>query len=353
MSKKEMYVNLWSYKDDRYPFQICIGGRGIGKTFSLLRDLKKQAEENQDHKFIYMRRTDKELQFLMDTNKGEGVGNPFKSLNSKFKWDVGIRKIDESVGGIFDREKDENGRIAYTKQLGYAVALSTIASIRGLDFSDCSDILFDEFIPEKHIMKISNEGLATLNAIETINRNREFEGIPPIRVWLVSNATNIEHDTLRVLGLINVLEKMEKRGLEHQYFNDRRLAIHVFQHNEEFIDKKKETALYQLAKYTEFYDFSINNEFIFNDTSLVEYRKLKGYQPIVCIDKAYIYKKKGQRDFYVSYAKADTMCYQSKFEHEKRHFKDEWGMYLRDMFLRSKIHFESYELKMIVLSCII
>ena len=346
--KKELYVNLWDYRDDAYPFQIFIGGRGIGKTFSILRELYKSG-----NKFVYMRRTDKELSFLMDTVKGEGIGNPFKSLNSKFGWNVGIRKVDESVGGIFNREVGENGRLEYHEQIGYAVALSTISSIRGLDFSDCTDLVFDEFIPERHVMKINSEGIATLNAIETMNRNREFDGLPPMRVWFISNATNIEHDTLRVLGVINELEKMEKRHLEHAYFKDRRLAIHVFQDNTEFIDKKKETALYQLAKGTEFYDFSINNEFVFNDMSLVEHRNLKGYVPMCAIDKAYIYKKKGQHDYFVSYAKADTWCYCSKYEHEKRAFKEEYGMMLRTLFLNTKIHFESYELKMIVLTAIL
>ena len=265
--KKDLYVNLWDYKSDEYPFQIFIGGRGIGKTFSILRECCKHADYN--HKFIYMRRTDKELNFLMDTKKGEGVGNPFKALNNKFKWNYGILKIYDSVGGIFMREFDDENKFVYVKQVGYAVALSTIASIRGLDFSDCTDLIFDEFIPEKHIMKITNEGFATLNAIETINRNRELEGIPPIRVWFISNATNIEHDTLRTLGLVNVIEKMKNKGIEHQYFKERKLGVHIFDDSGDFIDKKEQTALYKLTKGTDFYDFSLSNDFIFNDSSLV------------------------------------------------------------------------------------
>lgn len=350
--KKELYVNLYDYISDDYPFQIFIGGRGIGKTFSILRECLTHCSSS--NKFIYMRRTDKELQFLMDTKKGEGVGNPFKALNTKFTWNYGILKVYDSVGGIFRRELDEENHFIYAQQVGYAIALSTIAGIRGIDFSDCTDLVFDEFIPEKHVQKISNEGFATLNAIETINRNRELDGQKPIRVWLLSNATNIEHDLLRTLGLVNVIEKMKKRGVEHQYFKDRGLAVHIFGDTNEFVEKKQQTALYKLTKGTDFYDFSLSNDFVFNDDSLVEFRQLKGYVPFVQVDNAYCYRKKGETDIYVTYAKNRVShVYSLKHEQDIMHFREHYGIMFRNLFINQKIHFESYELKSVILNILL
>ena len=352
MSKKELYVNLYDYLDDDYPYQIFIGGRGIGKTHSILRESLTHC--NGSNKFIYMRRTDKELTLLMDTKKGEGVGNPFKKLNSMYTWNFGILKIFDSVGGIFKRELDEQNNFIYAQQVGYAIALSTIAGIRGVDFSDCTDLIFDEFIPEIHVQKISNEGFAFLNAVETINRNRELDGEKPLRVWLLSNSTNIEHDLLRTLGLVNVIERMKKRGIEHQYFKDRGLAIHLFGDSTQFVEKKQQTSLYKLTKGTDFYDFSLSNDFVFNDDSLVEFRQLKGYVPFIQIDNAYCYRKKGETDVYVTYARNKVAWkYDTKHEQDRLHFKEHYGIMFRNLFTNQKIHFESYELKSVVLNMLL
>ena len=54
------YINIWKYKDEHYPFQIFIGGRGTGKTYSALEGcLNGKIEDNK--KFILMRRTAQEM----------------------------------------------------------------------------------------------------------------------------------------------------------------------------------------------------------------------------------------------------------------------------------------------------
>ena len=59
------------------PFQVYIGGRGIGKSYSALRQLALDIPS--DEKWIYMRRTGKEIEACSTE-----FGNPFKTINKDF-----------------------------------------------------------------------------------------------------------------------------------------------------------------------------------------------------------------------------------------------------------------------------
>ena len=67
------------------------------------------------------------------------------------------------------------------------MALSTFGNLRGVDFSDVDMIFFDEFVPQKNARPIKAEAEAFFNLYETVNRNRELDGRPPVRVLMLSN----------------------------------------------------------------------------------------------------------------------------------------------------------------------
>lgn len=76
-------INIWDYLDNNYPFQIFIGGRGTGKTYSALGATTSPEKRNtyNINKFIYLRRTKDDADILQDNEKdGEGA-NPYKKLN--------------------------------------------------------------------------------------------------------------------------------------------------------------------------------------------------------------------------------------------------------------------------------
>ena len=83
------FINIYDYSDREYPFQIFIGGRGVGKTYSALSGAT--VPERQD-KFIFMRRTQAELDLLLDTDRGEGL-NPFKPINKDFGRNIGMKSL--------------------------------------------------------------------------------------------------------------------------------------------------------------------------------------------------------------------------------------------------------------------
>jgi len=341
------YINIWDYYDTCYPWQAFIGGRGTGKTYSGLEGCLLK-----DKRFIYMRRTAQELDLMLDSDKGEGA-NPFKPLNKDLGRDVGLSRIVKNLAGIYNRELVEDKLQPVGAPIGYGVALSTIASIRSLDFSDCEICLYDEFIPEKHIRRIKNEGTALLNAYETMNRNRELKGEPPMVMYMLANSNDIYNDIFIELGIVSDIEKMSRKGKSDLYFEDRGLAIHLLKSSDEFVEAKSKTALYKLTAGSSYADMALGNKFAYEDFSLIGRQSLAGFRPVAHIGKAYVYMKKGESFIYISYAQAKTINYNINNESDRLCFYDDYGRTLKKYYVNGCICFESYELKRIILDLIL
>lgn len=343
------YLNIWDYKDPAFPFQIFIGGRGTGKTFSAL----SGALDLFPDRFLYMRRTAQELDLMLDSDKyGEGA-NPFKPVNKLRDREIGFYKIVKNLAGIYDREMVDGKLSPVGPPIGYGVALSTISSIRSIDFSDCTDWFFDEFIPERHVRKIKAEGTALLNAYETICRNRELAGSPPLRLWLLANSNDIYNDIFIELGIVSDIEKMTRKGKSDLYNKERGLAIHLVNNNTDFVNEKKQTALYKLTAGSRFAEMALDNKFSYNDFSLIRHENLTGYRPICALGKGVIYGKKGDSLLYVSYAAARCPSYDIETEQGRRNFYNDYGRKMHSYFINSRIIFESYELKQMILDLIL
>ncbi len=337
-----MYTNIYSYQDKRYPFQIFIGGRGCGKTYSALLPVAKGERPNT----LFMRRTLDELELLADEDGGEELGNPFKKINRNEGTNVGLSKIKKKFYGIYDREPDKDGELKPKgRPKGVATAMLAIAGARGFDFTDKDDIIYDEFIPELHVRRVRGEYDALMHSYETINRNREFEGMPPARMWLMSNSTDLSNPILSGLGIISDIERAIARGREDILFKDRCLAVHILKDNPEFSRKKKATAIARLTKGTKFYDSAYNNEFAYNDFTNVCYRKLTGYIPRAAFGRCNIYQKKGTREFYVSYAPCGIKPLNPDNSADEKLFARTTGIWLSEVYVRGNLYFESYELK--------
>lgn len=343
------YLNIWDYKKEDFPFQIFIGGRGCGKTFSALSGCLDLFPD----RFIYMRRTAQELDLMLDSEKyGEGA-NPFKPVNHAKGREVGFARIVKNLAGIYNREMSDGKLTPAGLPIGYGVALSTISSIRSIDFSDCTDWIFDEFIPERHIRKIKSEGTALLNAYETICRNRELSGFPPLRLWLLANSNDIYNDIFIELNIVSDIEKVVRKGKSDLYMKDRGLAIHLVNNNMDFVNEKKQTALYKLTEGSRFAEMALDNKFSYNDFSLIRHENLKGYRPICALGKGYIYGKKGDSLLYVTYAPARCPYYDIETEQGRRNWYNDFGRRMHSYFINSRIIFESYELKQMILDLIL
>lgn len=338
------YIDIAEYENDDYPFQAFVGGRGDGKTYSSLRHGVNMFEESMS-RFIWMRRTAQEMELLFDNSKGQEGANPFKPINEDYDRDYGFIHLNKNIGGIYHREFCEHKFVPYGDCAGYAVALSTIASIRGMDLSDADRLFYDEFIPERHVRAIKFEGDAFLNAIETIARNRELKGKKPLKVFLLANSNNIYNAIFVSLGIVGQVEKMINRGQSDAYFKERGLAVHLLKSDKKFVEEKSQTALYRLTKGTSYYDMALNNKFAYNDFSLIGYRDIKGYRPVCHCNDMFFWEKKGTKEYYITYNNSRCQNFDVKTVHDRKRFVSGIGKLILPSFIRGNCYFETYELK--------
>ena len=274
------YVNIKGILETGYPFIFCVGGRGVGKTYTALKTCTEDRRT-----FMLMRRTQTQCDLI---SKPEF--SAFKPLNADLGWNIYPEKISK-YNAAFVREEDGEKHIVC-----YTCALSTLSNMRGFDASDIELIVYDEFIPEPHERPMKNEPQAILNAYETMNRNRELKGRKPIQLLGLANANDISNPLFEYLNLIRVADRMQKHKSE-LWTDDKRGIMIVMLSRSRISDAKRNTALYKLTEGTDFSNMSLNNDFNVSCTN-IKPRPLQEYLPVCRVGELCIYKHKSLRRLY-------------------------------------------------------
>lgn len=316
------YVNMQGILDEGYPFTFVAGGRGTGKTYD---SLKVSKESNE--RFMLLRRTQTEADLI---SKPEF--SVFKPLNDDLGWNVCVTKVSK-YNSMFYEPEGETQHI-----IGYTGALSTIANMRGFDASDVLRIIYDEFIPEKHVRPIKNEFDALMNAYETMNRNRELKGNPPIQLVGLANSNDLANPVFEGLKLIRIADKMQRSG-QMCWTDDRRGILLVMLQRSPISQKKSNTALYRLTNDTEFSEMAINNSFRV-DRSHVKPRPITEFIPVCSIGELCIYRHKTDSRLYATTHLSGVFNKQFSFTdtdrlHYQRIYRTHW-----DLYVSGKIDFE-------------
>lgn len=322
---KEGWVN-WDYILSQ-PASIIsvVGARGVGKTYGLFKKLKTDG-----HKFIYLRRLKSQLD---QCSKPEG--NPFKKLNDDLALDI---KPYPSGGIVSFREVDKAGPL-----VAVGVALSVVANVRGIDFSDYDYIVFDEFIASIGERPIKNEFQAFLNFYETVNRNRELEGKHPVKCIMLGNANTLVNPYFSSWHFMKTAVKMIT-GQQMVWRSPDQTRMVVLLLNSPISEKKKETVLYQNAD-EDFIQMALDNAFRTDETN-IRSEPLTEYVHMVSVGELGIYKHKSDRKYYVSSTQGDRPYYDS-FGIGLKMFQTDYYM-LRVHYMVSKnVWFESFELEII------
>lgn len=330
------YFTLEKAKKADQPFNIIIGGRGTGKTFTALDD--SYVTSTEETRFMLLRRTEVEVSSIADPKF-----NPFKALNRVKGYEVQARySTKNSVGEFF--EVNENGEERF---LGYASAVSTFGKLRGADLCDVDKLVFDEFIKTRAAHPIKDEADLFFNAYETINRNREIEGRSPLKAYLLSNATTLNSPILEELNLITVIERM-KRKCQTAY-TDRDRGIHIeLLDNIKVSQEKRDTALYRLTKGTTYSAHALDNEFAYDSFENIIKVKLNEYTPWVQVDDLYIYRHKHRLEFYVCESKGKC---QHVFQGDNTPlFKRNFGGRFYQLLIGGYVMFQSFAVKQKIMS---
>lgn len=302
-----------------------VGARGTGKTYGCFRWLIEHKQ-----RFIYLRRLKSQLEECR-----KEAGNPFKKINT----DCGINIIPfASAGSVLFNYDERNGNNA-----AVGVALSVVANIRGVDFSDFDYIVFDEFILSDGERPIKNEFQAFLNFYETVNRNRELEGKPAVKCVMLGNANKISNPYFsgwrcmkRVLNMI--------RGKQCVWRSEDKTRMIILLLDSPISDRKQETVLYQNANH-DFISMALDNAFRTDETK-IKSEPLREFNHLVSVGEIGIYRHKSARRYYVSGTVSQNPYYDA-FGIGLKMFQMDYYM-LRVYYMVNKtVSFESFECELL------
>lgn len=301
-----------------------VGARGVGKSYGCFKWLIEH-----DLKFLYVRRLKSQLEECK-----KDAGNPFKKLNT----DLGVNIIPFTSGGtVIFKHDEKDGKIA---SLG--LALSVVANIRGIDFSDYDYIVFDEFIAIDGERPIKNEFQAFLNFYETVNRNRELEGRKAVKCIMLGNANKISnpyftgwHCMRRVLNMI--------RGGQMVWRSDDKTRMIVLLLNSPISQRKEGTVLYQNSN-ADFIKMALDNAFRTDETK-IKSEPLKEFTHIVSVGEIGIYKHKTERRYYVS--ATTSLPYYDPFGIGLKMFQQDYYLFRGYYMINKNVTFESFEVELI------
>lgn len=296
------YLDMGAVLKAPYPFIICVSARGGGKTYGTLK-----ACVEQHRKFLYLRSTKTVLDVVTDIRY-----HPFKRIDEDNGWRI-EPEYAKGLGSFIDRDTEN--------LVGYAAALSTFSNIRSFDGSDIEVLIFDEFIPQENDIVRFNMFTALLHAIETIGRNREMEGRPPLKVILLSNSDLIYGDIVAGFDIGDDLVTMQEDGTEQlEKSADMLLLMPAL---EAFKNKKENTALYRVTAGTEFADVALHNKFKVHDRKRVKSRPLAEYKPIASLFGMVIYEHKSKYEYFITDKMSGSPRKYESTETDRRRFLNE------------------------------
>ena len=167
--KKTKYINVDQFQQPEYPVTFIIGARGVGKTISSLSKKLKSNWANHTM-FIYLRRYQSEIETA--------------SFN--------LALLSKLVGHTVTRDwaTDKNGKkvdclLVDGTVVCYLLALSTAAKYKSNDYSDVTEIVYDEFIDPRG-RELKNETKLFLNFAMTV-----FRDFTKYHALFLANATNL------------------------------------------------------------------------------------------------------------------------------------------------------------------
>ena len=178
-----------------------------------------------------------------------------------------------------------------------------------------------------------------MNLYETINRNRELEGKPPLICILLSNAQKLNNPILADLGLIPVIEDMIRNLVRLRITKEYYIELP----ESSVSAAKSETALYRLAAGSRYADEALRNEFANDSFFNVGKKPLQEFRPVCALDGIYIYRHKSGPQWYCCRSRAEVMEYDSG--DQGAIFNRLYGIRLRAAYAAGNLFFSEFTIK--------
>lgn len=327
----ELYPLAWLY--------VVYSRRGPGKTYSFLDYMRRKKI-----KFIYMKRTNDDVNLICSGNKFGFDPSPYAPINRDKGTNIHAVKIREGLGAfhIMNEEYEPQG-----EPLGYVLSMNAAAKFKGFDFSDCDFICLDEFIPLPGTIVKQSEGETLLDLYMTVARDRQKRGKPALKMVLFANAEDISTPVTNTLEIVDIIAEMNAAGDNYFYDEERGIMIHHI--TEIPLAEEEKTGIYKAMQGTAWHAKAYGGEFAKNDFSNVTEKNIKNSRPLYELlykqHKYYIYLNYGTGFFYMTDKPAKAQKkYNLNRENEQKAFYVNHMVQLRGAWLQDRFKFQKYSM---------
>lgn len=320
------YIDVFKIlNDDDSKYIFVVGGRGCGKTYGAIDHVVVNKQN-----FFFMRRTQTQLDAITVP-----CLSPFDQYNTDHGTEISLKKVHKQISLVMNGDDT----------IGFAGALSTLSNVRGVNAEWLDLLLYDEFIPEPHQLSIKEEASAFKNVYETLNRNRELNGKPPIKALCLSNSDSVACPIFLDWGLLTGILECKGKGYNIGAVTWPKRGIKVILINDTpILQQKKETSLYVADEGTKFSSMALENDFIYDDFTCVESKDLKQYRILAKIGYLCLYKHKSKAEYYCTRHCSGSPAVYQDTELGRRSFRLRYAT-IQTHLICQRVYFEEYDLK--------
>lgn len=249
------YYNFSKLLSYNAVYHMCVGGRGLGKSYGAKKIAVKNAIKKGEQ-FIYLRRFTKELGVAKDAF--------FADLLAEGEFPTHDFRINGYKAEMAPAEtRDEKKR--HWTVIGYFKALSTAQNEKSTPYPLVTTIIFDEFIIEKGatVHYLSDESNVLDNFYNTVDRNQD-----KTRVFLLANAVSIMNPYF-LRHKIRPDQAGEWSTYHHSPVTGIPFMVVHFPDAADFKNAVMKSRFGQYIEGTEYADYAVGNQFKDNADGLI------------------------------------------------------------------------------------
>ena len=238
------------------PVKMAVGGRGIGKTYSLKSYLFAKKMKDEKYEVIWLYRYDIDITPEKIERWADDLPIELQELVV-----CGERKI---------QWINENGE---KSPFITFVALSKYGVGKGTPYPNVKLVVFDEFIVDNDSRYLKNEIFAFKQWIQTIFRTRK------INVVMLANSLTIDNPYFKYFKVV--------RKPNERIFKTKKVVVEYPENKTVIMDKSNISAFTSLFDDEETKKYDVDGDFYFDTTEFICGEKPKNSKPIykVCVSK--------------------------------------------------------------------
>lgn len=232
----EKYYSLKGIKKLNCEYNILLGERANGKSYSVKDEVLKNAWQNKEE-FIYLRRWREDIRRV-------SIINYFADMDIKKYTKGNYDSIEVYQGGIYFANEKPDGKKERGQLIGHAIPLTGETHFKSQLFPKVSTVIYEEFITDSGYLR--NEPDTLMSLISTIFRRRSG------RVFLIGNTMSRVCPYFSAWQLENV--PRQKMG-----------TIEIYKFNTKRLDENNEPVIINIA--VEYCESTSTSSMIFGSTS--------------------------------------------------------------------------------------